>query len=121
MTSWPYMVPQQHLTRDEWRLLVNVVRYVRTHERAVFKLFLYERTILDLIVSYMQGLRRAPTMKQVVGELRRKGAHSQWLVDVPLFNLKPPAEAVALGAHAMLVSAEARREATRWGTRFSDV
>lgn len=54
VTSWPFTFPQQHLSRDEWRLLVDVVRHVRTHERGVFKLFLYERTMLDLVVAYMR-------------------------------------------------------------------
>lgn len=121
MTSWPFTFPQQHLTRDEWLLLVSVVRYIRTHHRQVFKLYLYERTMIDLVVAYVQDLKRAPTMKQIVAELKRKaGAKTRWLVEVPLFNVLPPTEAVPLGRGAMLITADPRRDRKRWGRHFRD-
>jgi hypothetical protein len=121
MTSWPFTFPQQHLTQDEWLLLISVVRYIRTHHRPVFRLFLYERTMVDLIVAYMQDVGRAPTMKQIVNALQSKAAAStRWLVEVPLFNLQPPAEAIPLGRGAMLVTADPRRAQERWGRHFRD-
>src|SRR4051812_34981135 len=97
MTSWPFTFPQQHLTREDWMLLVSVVRHIRTHHRAVYKRFLQELTMFDVIVEYIQSLKRPPTMQRVVELKRKAGEQTQWLVEVPIFNLRPPAEALPLG------------------------
>lgn len=122
VTSWPFTFPQEHLTKDEWRLLLDVLLYIRTHHRGVFKQFLYERTILDLIVDYLQSLKRAPTMQRVVAELRRKaGEQTQWLIEVPVFNLELSAETVPLGPGAMLVRTDPDRNPGRFGSHLDDL
>jgi hypothetical protein len=58
MESWPFTFPQEHLSRDEWGLLIAVLRHIRAE--------LYQRTIADVIVEYVASLKLAPTMKQIV-------------------------------------------------------
>jgi hypothetical protein len=66
MESWPFTFPQEHLSRDEWGLLIAVLRHIRAEHRALFRRFLYQRTITDVIVEYVASLKLAPTMKQIV-------------------------------------------------------
>jgi hypothetical protein len=122
VTSWPLTFPQEHLSKEEWRLLLDVGLYIRTHHRAVFKQFLYESTILDVVVDYLQSLKRAPTMPRVIAELKRKaGEQTQWLIEVPVFNLEPPTETVPLGPGAMLVTTDPDLDASRLESHLDDI
>jgi hypothetical protein len=121
MTSWPFTFPQQHFTRDDWTVAYRVLRRIRTEHRVVYKKFLYERTVIDLIVDHLATVKRTPSMTSLVSGLDRKAAEeTKWLVEVPLFNLRPPAETVPLGPDAMLVAADDRRDRNRWRDPFDD-
>jgi hypothetical protein len=99
----------------------DVVRYVRRDHRDLYRKFLRERTIYDQVIDYLVQTDR-PTLVRVVRDLRRRARQERiWLVDVPLLNLIPPRETVAVARDAMLVRTDPTRRAhPRFGTHLRD-
>jgi hypothetical protein len=114
MTSWPFRFPQQHLSRQDFQLLVQVLRFVQEHHRRVFNVYLHERTILDLVFDFVAESSSPPTIAGIVRELKtRARAESSWLVEVSLSNLLPPRNVVSLSPKAVLVKADGLRDRDR--------
>ena len=121
-TSWPLTFPQQHLAPDEALEMWSVVRHVRQHHRRLYRKFLSQWTIYDVVVDYL-AQATAPTLAGLVNELEKRGKQeTTWLVDIPLLNLAPPRETVPLGPRAMLVrSDQVRRQGRRFGPYLRDI
>lgn len=113
---------QDHLTRSDWRLVEDVVRYLRREHLKVYKRFLYWFTVADIVVEYFVA-GGEPTVSGLLRELGKRAREKSWLIEMPIANLEPPAETVPLGPGAMLVrtSPERDRERMRFGPYLKDV
>lgn len=121
MTSWPITLPEDHFTEADWRLLYDVVRHIRDHHNAVYRRFLYDRTVARNIVEYTADCSAVPTIGEVVAELRaRASRQAAWMVEVPLANLLPRAEITAVGGRAVLVRSDSRKSRPRFDPHLSD-
>jgi hypothetical protein len=122
-TSWPATLPRAHLRREDWFRVWDVVRYLRREQRDTYNAFVQERTVADFIVDYLTDAPKDVTIDDVVADLRARVAREKsWLVEMPIMNLRPPREAVALGEHAMLVRTDwTRRAGPRFGSYLQDV
>ncbi|MBA3735302.1 MAG: hypothetical protein H0W90_08900 [Actinobacteria bacterium] len=120
--SWPFTFPQEHLQPNESLLVWDVVRYIRRDHRDLYREFLHERTIYDHIVEYVAQTER-PTLPSIVTDLRRRASQETiWLVDIPLLNLLPQGETLALAKDAMLVRTDqTRRGDRRFGSYLKDM
>jgi hypothetical protein len=110
MTTWPMTFPEDHFSNSDWRLIYDVVRHVRDAHNAVYRRFLYDRTIAAHIVEYVAGVSGTPLITDIVLDLRKRASKQRsWIVEIPLANLVPPAEIVELGPRAVLARSETRR------------
>jgi len=120
-TSWPFTIPQQHFSPADWKLLWDVVRYVRRRHNALFRKFLYSQTIADLVVDHLAELRTSPTLDAIVRHLRTESKKtSAWLVEVPVHHLQLPREIVPIAKRGLLVASDQRRDLLRTGPHLKD-
>jgi hypothetical protein len=100
-------------------MLIQHLRYVRNTAPDVYDRYLYDRTIMDMIVDYLAHCERPPTLAQLVTELRRRSlSQSSWLIEVPLTNLEAPEDVLPLGFGRLLVRGDERRDAMRDGSHL---
>jgi hypothetical protein len=122
MASWPFTLPQEHFSEKDWRLLWNVVREIRTTHANVYRKFLYEQTIADLVVDYVKGTPTTPTLGEIVRSLQNHAKErSEWLVEVPVAHLQLPKEIVPIAKRAILVRSDQSRERIRIGSHLKDI
>lgn len=121
--SWPFRFPQQHLEREAWRLVWDLVRYVRRTEPDLHRQFLHARSIADFTIDFLAQAAPGASLEDVLNDLRsRASSERSWLIDIPLMNLVPPRETVPLSPGAMLVRSDwSRRHGRRFGSYLNDV
>jgi hypothetical protein len=110
------------MTEEAWQILWGLVDYLREHERPLYSMYLYERTIANHIVDRFASDELEDDLAAVVADLRHAATtEADWLIAVPLVNAVAPAETVELDERSMLVQTDNERDWTRFGSHLSDV